>query len=460
MNETPFRETLFPPQFAWGAAAAAYQIEGAWNEDGKGPSVWDAFSRRPGKTYRGETGETACDHYHRFRADVALMKEMGLKAYRLSLSWPRILPGGTGAVNAQGLDFYSRLIDTLLEAGIEPWVTLFHWDYPLELYYRGGWLNPESPVWFASYAETAARTLGDRVRHWVTLNEPQCFIGLGHLDGVHAPGDRLPMAQVLRAMHHVLLAHGRAVQVLRSLCPLPTRIGWAPTYAVATPERETAADIDACRREYFAVKPGTAWNFSLWCDPVYLGRYPEEAPAVFGADWPEVRDSELAVISQPLDFRGYNCYTGYSGHAGPDGTFRGTPFVPGNPAGDLDWLALAPEAIYWGARFQQDRYGKLPLVVTENGLCNLDWVGLDGKVRDPQRIDYVRRYLRGVRRALAEGIPVDGYFYWSVMDNFEWAEGYKARFGLIHVDYATQQRTLKESAYWYRDLIAANGAGL
>lgn len=448
----------FPPDFAWGAAAAAYQIEGAWNEDGKGPSVWDMMSHQPGKIHLNQTGDVACDHYHRYPEDVALMKEIGLKAYRLSLSWSRILPEGVGAVNPKGLEFYDRLIDTLLEAGVQPWVTLFHWDMPLALYRRGGWLQRESVEWFGEYTAVVVKALGDRVKHWMTINEPSVFITIGHYDGVHAPGDKLPMSQILSISHHVLMAHGRAVQTIRAHSPQPAQIGFAPTAGAKIPLTNSAADIEAARETYFRIHPGTVWGISLWNDPVFLGKYPDEAPEVYGKDWPEMGPDDLKLISQPLDFIGYNCYTGDWVKAGPEGRPEVVPFEPGNPVGSLWWLQLMPDALYWAARFQTERYGKKPFVITENGLSNLDWIALDGKVHDPQRIDYVHRYLRGLKRAGEEGIPLAGYFYWSLMDNFEWAEGYKPRFGLIHVDYTTQKRTLKDSAYWYREVIRSNGA--
>lgn len=447
----------FPTDFRWGAAASAYQIEGAWQDDGKGLSLWDVIGNRPGKN-GGETGQIACDHYHRFAEDVGHMRTIGLRSYRFSVSWPRVLPNGTGTINPKGLDFYNRLVDSLLEAGIEPWLTLFHWDYPMELYHRGGWLNRDSADWFADYAGVMAEALGDRVSHWLTLNEPQCFIGLGLVEGTHAPYETLPMSLALRAMHHALLGHGKAVQALRAMSPRPVEVGWAPTYAAVIPDSETPADIEAARREYFSVRPNTLFRMAIWTDAAYLGHFPEEAPEVYGADWPAITDADLKTIAQPLDFHGTNCYSGYRVRAGEDGEAVSVPFPTGRPTGSLEWLNLVPETVYWKARFQAERYGNKPFYVTENGFCNLDWVALDGRVHDPQRVDYVQRYLLGVKRALEEGIDIRGYFYWSIMDNFEWSEGYKSRFGLIHVDFETQKRTMKESAWWYRELIRTNGA--
>jgi len=454
-------KSSFPQDFAWGAATSAYQIEGAWNEDGKGPSVWDQMCHhRPERIWRRETGDVACDHYHRYREDVALMKEIGLKAYRLSLSWSRILPEGTGNPNPAGLDFYRRLMDELLGAGITPWVTLFHWDLPLALYHRGGWLNRDCVEWFGDYTEVVVKALGGQVKHWITMNEPSIFVNLGHFVGVNAPGDKLPLAPVLRIMHHVLMAHGRSVQAIRAITPQPARVGYAPTSGARIPATDSAADIEAARRCYFQVDTQSPTHLALWTDPVFLGKYPDEAQATLGDAMPKATDGEMKLIAQPLDFIGYNCYTGERVRAGEQGAPEIVPFEPGNAMATLSWLQLAPESLYWSARFLTERYGKLPYVVTENGFSGHDWVHLDGKVHDPARIDYTHRNLLGLRRAASEGIPVGGYFHWSVMDNFEWHEGYRERCGLIHVDYRTQTRTLKDSAYWYREVIRTNGANL
>ena len=270
----------FPKDFCWGAAAAAYQIEGAWNEDGKGPSVWDDFSHRPGKIYLNHNGDVACDHYHRYREDIGVMKQIGLQGYRFSVSWPRVIPNGTGAVNAKGLDFYSRLVDSLLEAGIQPWLTLFHWDYPLALYQRGGWLNRECTEWFGDYAALLAKHLGDRVRHWMTINEPSVFMNHGYLSGWLAPGDKLSPSQLARSMHHILMSHGRAVQAIRATSPQPTKIGWAGNVGTQIPLTESPADIEAARQAFFAVDDMPFWSYSIWCDPVYLGKYPEKPASV------------------------------------------------------------------------------------------------------------------------------------------------------------------------------------
>ena len=447
-------------RFVWGAAAASFQIEGATREDGRGASVWDAFCQQPGRVRFGHGGDPGCDHYHRYQEDVALMASMGLQAYRLSVSWPRVMPQGRGAVNARGLAFYDRLVDELLARQIDPWVTLFHWDYPLPLYHQGGWLHPDSPKWFADYTAVVVEALSDRVKHWMTLNEPQCFIGLGHQVGEHAPGLRLGMADCLLAAHHTLLAHGLAVQTIRAVSKQPARIGAAPVGIIRFPDNpHSAADVAAARHATFAVERQDLWNNSWWTDPMLLGRYPEDGLSLFAADLPVIGATDLQTIAQPLDFYGVNIYHGERVRAAdtPAGYEVVAPAV-GRAATCMDW-DVAPEALYWGPRLLHERYG-LPLVITENGMANNDWVHSDGAVHDPQRIDFMRRYLGALKQAMADGVPVEGYFYWSVMDNFEWAYGYDRRFGLIHVDYATGQRRLKDSALWYRDLIQTNGQWL
>ena len=448
----------FRKDFVWGAAAASYQVEGAVNEDGCGASVWGMLCRKPGAVWNGQSGEVASDHYHRYKEDVALMKTLGLKAYRLSVSWPRVLPEGTGRVNAKGLAFYDRLIDELLAAGVAPYVTLFHWDYPYELYCRGGWLNPDSPDWFAAYAKVVAEKLGDRVKHWMTLNEPQCFIGLGHQDGVHAPGDKLGFTEVLRAGHHALLAHGKGVQSIRAASKGACSIGLAPVGSISAPVSEKPEDVAAARQAIFSVTAKNCWSNTWWMDPIFLGRYPEDGEKLFAAEMPPIGPTDLKTISQPLDFFGVNIYGGQFVRAGADGRPEPVPYPAGHPITAFYWY-VQPEALYWGPRFFHERY-KLPVYITENGMSCLDWVALDGKVHDPQRIDFTRRYLLQLRKAAADGVDVRGYFHWSIMDNFEWAEGYKHRFGMIHVDYPTGTRTIKDSGWWYKGVIAANGANL
>lgn len=450
------KTACFPPGFVWGAATAAYQIEGGVDE--RGESVWDMMCRRPGAIKGGHSGEIACDHHHRFRGDVALMREIGLQAYRFSISWPRVLPGGTGKINTKGLDFYERLVDELLAAGIQPWATLFHWDFPLELYYRGGWLNRDSASWFADFSRIACERLSDRVAHWITLNEPFVFVSLGHSSGIHAPGDRLPRREVLRVAHHVLRAHGGAVQALRASAKRPLRIGMAAVGSVCVPDSDTPADIEAARWRMFGFNEWTPWKHSWWMDPALLGRYPDDALRFLGDDAPPIEAGDMEFIAQPVDFFGVNIYQGERVRASPGGGVECIPSCIGHPETAIRW-PVVPESLRWGPRFLHERY-KLPVVITENGLSNQDSVSRDGLVHDPQRIDYLCRYLIELSKAIDDGAEVEGYFHWSLMDNFEWAEGFRERFGMIHVDYATQERRLKDSAAFYRQVIESNGGVL
>lgn len=449
----------FSKNFVWGAASASYQIEGAFAEDGKGLSVWDMMSRKEGAIYQGQTGDIACDHYHRYKEDVAIMKKIGLQGYRMSLSWPRIIPAGTGSINEKGLEFYDKLIDELLANRIKPFVTLFHWDFPYELYCRGGWLNPESSDWFAEYARVVTDRFSDRVENWITLNEPQCFIGSGHLKGNHAPGDKLGWTQVLKAGHNALLAHGKAVQVIRSNAKLRPNIGFAPVGVVRVPDREdNASDIDAAREAMFTIEEKNYWNNTWWMDPVFMGQYPQDGLDVFGPCAPKFTDAEMKIISEPVDFCGGNIYNGRETRADEAGRPQDAPRALAYSRTAFDW-AVNPRSLYWGPKFFYERYKK-PIIITENGMANIDWISLDGKVHDPQRIDFLNRYLLQLRRAIDDGVDIRGYFQWSLTDNFEWAQGFSKRFGLAFVDYETQKRTLKDSAYWYRNVISTNGKSL
>lgn len=447
----------FPKDFVWGAATSAYQIEGAAGDDGRGPSIWDEFCRRPGAIADGASGDIACDHYHRFRHDVALMQELGLQAYRFSISWPRVLPGGMGAVNEAGLDFYDRLTDGLLAAGITPYVTLYHWDYPLALHRFGGWLHPDSSDWFALYAAVIVDRLSDRVRHWFTFNEPQIFVGFGYQDGRHAPGERLELSKVLTIGHNVLLAHGKAVLAIRSRAKVKPAVGYAVAVSpVAVPATETDQDIQAARQAFFTAARPLSINNSWWTDPVVLGRYPQDGLTLFENSLPPIGGSDLAIICQPLDFLGLNDYFGETYRAGVGGTPEKVPFAPDHEKTSFNW-PVVPESLYWASQFYWERYN-LPLIISENGMAAHDRLSSDGCVHDGQRIDFLRRYLSQLTRACAEGVDVRGYFVWSLLDNFEWTEGYSQRFGIVHVDYPTQQRTPKDSAMWYKEVIAANGA--
>lgn len=449
----------FPENFVWGVAAASYQIEGAAALDGKGPSTWDAFCHKPGAIWRAQNAEVACDHYHRYQEDVNLMAELGLEAYRLSVSWPRVLPEGTGAVNAAGLAFYDRLVDALLEKNIQPWITLFHWDYPQALFHRGGWLNRDSANWFADYARVLTDKLSDRVSNWITHNEFQCFTGLGHLDGVNAPGLKLDFPELLLVIHNALRAHGLAVQAIRQNCKKPANIGAAPAGVIGVPASDRPEDIQAARKFTNSVSCEHYWNNALYSDPMILGHYPEDALALFGHKMPKTAASDMKTICQPLDFYGINIYHGEIVEGDGAGGFKHSPVPVGVPMTTMmDWRVV-PSALYWGPKFFYERY-KLPIVVTENGMANCDWVHLDGKVHDPQRSDFLARYLSEYRRAGRDGVDIRGYFLWTFMDNFEWSFGYRQRFGLVHVDFNTGRRTPKDSAFWYRDTIRAHGANL
>ncbi|MNW47524.1 Beta-glucosidase A [compost metagenome] len=448
----------FHQDFVWGAATAAYQIEGAAREDGKGLSVWDMCAQIPGFVKDGHTGNNACNHYYRYKEDVQLMKEIGLGAYRLSISWPRVLPDGTGRLNEKGLDFYDRLIDELLNNGITPYVTLFHWDYPHELFKRGGWLNPDSSNWFAEYTQVISDRLSDRVTNWFTQNEPQCYLGLGHSNGTHAPGLKLGHAEFLQATHNSLLAHGKAVQVLRQTSKLPCQIGYAPVGITSYPHIATAENIEAARLRTFSITEPNFWMNTWYMDPVFFGHYPEDGLRVFEPWLPTIKPGDMETICQPLDYLGLNIYHGTPVQMGVEGTPEVVPNEVGHPQTLFRWT-VTPESLYWGPKLFHERYG-VPIMITENGLSSMDWVSLDGRVHDAQRIDFLHRYLREYRRAAADGVPLKGYFCWSFMDNFEWAEGYNERFGLVHVDYRDGNRTIKDSGYWYKSVIESNGDNL
>lgn len=447
----------FPKDFLWGAASAAAQIEGAWNEDGRGESIWDTLVHQGNHVAHGETADVACDHYHRWREDVAIMKELGLKSYRFSISWSRVLPEGTGRVNEKGLDFYRQLCDALIEAGIKPLATLYHWDLPTVLYEKGGWENPDSPAWFEEYVQVMSRALGDKVYGWMTFNEPQMFVGLGYLAGVHAPfRPGTSDEQINTITRHVLLAHGKAVSVLRANCP-KALVGLAPTGDCFLPENESAEAVETARAKSFAMREGYAISNAWWADPIFLGKHPEGAREYLGDALYPMSQEEWACVSQPLDFYGFNCYQATRTFPIPSDSYDEYSYQ-GSPRTAFDWN-INDDALYWSAKFLYERYGK-PVIITENGCACTDWVSLDGKVHDPNRIDFLHRYLLGLKRAMDEGVPVLGYQCWSLMDNFEWASGYDIRFGLVYVDYRTQKRTLKDSAYWYKELIAANGENL
>lgn len=448
----------FPSDFTWGAAAASYQIEGAAAEEGRGPSVWDVFCHTPGKVYHGDTGDVVCDHYHHYKEDVALMKRLGLKAYRLSLSWSRLIPDGTGAANPKGIAFYNALIDELLAAGITPWVTIFHWDYPYALHKRGGWLNPHSPLWFEDFTKLVVDNFSDRVTQWMTINEPQVFLPEGYLEGSHAPGIKVDWPQALEMTHNVLLAHGRSARVIRDGAKKKPEIGFAWVGVSSIPASDSPEDVEAARLVTFSNYERSLWSNTWFSDPIFFGNYPEDGLRIFGKDMPEIKSEDMKLISQPLDFYGMNTYFATRIRRGKNGLPEEAEFPAGSPHTLAHWQ-VTPEALYWTPKFLHERYQK-PLYITENGLSCMDWVHEDGKVHDPQRIDFTTRYLKQVLRAIEDGVDIRGYFHWSILDNFEWAEGYRQRFGLVYVDFATGKRIPKDSYDWYRGVIAGNGSKL
>jgi len=437
----------FPDGFLWGAATASYQIEGSPLADGAGASIWHRFSHTPGTTHNGDTGDVACDHYRRWQEDVALMREMGLKAYRFSISWPRVLPEGKGAVNPAGLDFYDRLVDALLEAGIEPMITLYHWDLPGALQDLGGWANREIVNWFGDYTQVVAQRLGDRVRLWATLNEPWVFTFLGYVQGYHAPGMRDLWAG-LRAVHHALLAHGEAVARMRAILPEQVRVGIVLNLAPQHPATDSEEDKAAAERVH-------AMNNALFVEPLVKGTYPALAEQMVGFAWPKIQSGDMERIAQPIDFIGVNYYSrGIVKHAEHGYLQAEGVGNEGAQYTDMGW-EVYPDGLYEILQWVHSEAPQLSLYVTENGAAFRDELQ-DGRVADGQRLEYLRQHFTQAHRAIQDGVPLKGYFVWSLMDNFEWAYGYSKRFGIVYVDYATQRRIWKDSARWYRQVIAAN----
>jgi|SoiMethySBSTD1v2_1073268.scaffolds.fasta_scaffold00625_40 beta-glucosidase len=441
----------FPDGFVWGVATASYQIEGAWKADGKGESIWDRFSHTPGKIRNGDTGDVALDHYHRYKDDVQLTKALGAKAYRFSISWPRVFPDGTGAPNAKGLDFYSRLVDELLANGIAPFATLYHWDLPQALQDRfGGWESRATSKAFGDYAGYVAGRLSDRIAHFFTINEFSTFVEWGHSNGLHAPGLSLPRARVNQVRHHAVLAHGFAVQAIRASARRGTKVGPAENIVVGVPVIETPEHIAA------------AESYTREVNAPYLtvmleGRYTDRYLSSSGADAPKFTPEELTAISSPLDFVGINVYV--------PTYVRAIDHGPGHQPLDLSkshprmassWHALGPEALYWAPRHVAKLWNVKEIYITENGCGAADEPAADGVVYDTDRIMFLRGHLRELQRATSDGVPVRGYFQWSSMDNFEWTDGFGTRFGLIHVDYATLKRTPKLSGAFFRTVAAEN----
>jgi beta-glucosidase len=449
----------FPTDFAWGVATSAYQIEGATAEGGRKPCVWDMFSGKWRRTKDGKTGAIACDHYHRFRDDVKLMAELGVKHYRFSISWPRVVPDGRGAVNQAGLDFYQQLVDCLGEHGIEPVATLFHWDSPqaLEDLY-GSWQSREMAQDFADYVTVTVAQLGDRITRWITLNEMFCFTHLGY--GVkqvpeHAPGTTVDRLQkVWQTSHHALLAHGLGVQAIRAASPRPCLVGLVDNFGVTVPLTDSAENIAAAQTAF----PIHCGNGGL-IYPAITGVYHPALLNQLGHEAPIVQDADLQTIHQPIDFLGLNIYTGtYIRAAENDLGCEWLSLPSGYPKLDMPWLNLFPDCLYWGIWHVRNTLnrGDLAIYITENGCAAQDQVNAQGEVMDLDRILYLKGHLQGVKRAIDEGYPVKGYYLWSFLDNFEWSWGYSKRFGITYVDYRTQARIPKASFYWYRDCVQAN----
>ena len=444
--------------FEWGVATSAYQIEGAYNENGKGRSIWDAYSNVKGNICSDHNGNIACDHYHKFKEDVALMKQMGIKAYRFSIAWTRIIPDGIGQLNKDGIRFYNELIDELLKNEIEPYITLYHWDLPLELHYKGDWLNREIADWFAEYAKVVVVNFSDRVKKFITINEPQCIIGHGYGTGINAPGLKLSKEEMIVASHNLMLAHGKAVIAMRKYGANDIEIGFAPTGSGAYPHTETENDINAAKEKFFEVEENSwDWSISWFSDPIFSGKYPEDGLKVLGKYLPKSWKSDLEIIHQCLDFLCINLYNGKEYEKTENG-IKVVERYEGFPRTAMNW-PVTPEALNWSLKFLYERYN-LPIYVSENGISCCDVISLDGKVHDSNRIDFINRYLLELKKAIKAGVDIRGYFYWSFMDNFEWGYGYKERFGLVYVDYRTQKRIIKDSGYWYKEVIKNKGENL
>jgi beta-glucosidase len=440
--------SVFPDGFTWGVATSAYQIEGAVTEDGRAPSIWDTFSHTPGKVAGGDTGDVACDSYHRWPEDVGLMKELGVSAYRFSIAWPRIMPDGRGPVNQAGLDYYDRLVDALLAAGITPYPTLYHWDLPQALQDRGGWAARDTAIALAEYAVVVAGRLGDRVTNWVTLNEPRCAAWIGHLEGRHAPG-LADIDVAVPVSFHLLLGHGLATQAVRAAAP-GARVGLVNVLHSCEPASATAADIEATARFDGHVN---RW----WLDPIHGRGFPADMQRVYGVDLPE-QPGDLATIATPLDFLGANYYSPAVIADDPGGPVPYAREVPpdGVPQTVLRWEIRAAGLEQVLVRLARE-YGAREVYVTENGSAWPDQPGPDGRIHDQARLRYLEEHLAACGRAVQRGVPLAGYFAWSLLDNFEWDYGYDARFGLVYVDYPTQQRLVKDSGRRYADIIAAHG---
>lgn len=443
----------FDKDFVWGAATSSYQIEGAFDEDGKGLSIWDDFCHQKGTIEGNETGDTACDSYHYFKEDILHMKEIGIQAYRFSISWPRIFPNGDMVLNPKGLSYYDELVNQLLSVGITPYITLYHWDLPSSLQKTGGWQNKATSYAFADYAEFITKHFCNRVKNFITLNEPQIFIMLGYQSGTHAPGLTLSKKELFFCAHHALLAHGLAVKKMRAVSS-DLQIGIASTGKLCYPITYSKKAIETAKQECFSFQTSTSWLFThTWfLDPIILGKYPENTDCELSGFIKNVSNYDRDIISQPIDFLGINIYNGIP----IDETGSPAKKTVGFPRTALKW-PITPSVMHYGIAALYERY-HLPILITENGLSCNDYLFLDGNIHDVTRIDFLHRYLIELRHAANDGVELLGYFHWSLLDNFEWNNGYNERFGLIYVDYKTKKRTLKDSAFWYQSIIKSNGS--
>ena len=443
---------MFRKDFLWGTATAATQIEGAAFEDGKGLSVWDVNPKAKNFTYRGDGVEVACDSYHKWNEDLALLKNLGVNAYRFSIAWPRIIPKGVGEINQKGLDHYKKMVDDLIAANIKPVITIFHWDLPYELYIRGGWLNPEISDWFAEYVRVIAENFADKVKMFIPVNEPQCV--LGGLGGTYR-NSNFTTKEMLTMIHNILLCHGKAAAILHKYDGV--RVGMSSCGGIDIPYSEKTEDIEAARRHFFSTEKATPWTTATWLDPVFLGDYPEEYYKIFAKnELPDIKPGDMELIAHSADFLAQNTYNGDCYFkAGKNGEPERVDFHYGYPMTMMNW-PVTPEVLYWGPKFLYERY-KVPFYITENGVAVTDLLTPDDKIHDGARIEFIRSYLENFMRAADEGVDIRGYFYWSMLDNFEWLSAYTKRFGLIYVDYKTLKRYPKDSYYYYADVIKTNG---
>ena len=449
---------MFRDDFVWGIGSSAYQIEGMDPNDGRGECIWDRLAEEQPEKVCGDKATVACDHMHKYPEDYKLMASLGIKNNRFSINWSRILPNGTGEINQKGIDMYRDMIKEMKANGIEPYITLYHWDLPQALEDKGGWVNPEIVDWFTEYAKVIAENFSDVCDKFFTINEPQCVIGLGYVCGDHAPGKCLSNKETFQAAHNLLKCHGSAVRALRKYSCRPVKVGFAPTCTIPMPVSNKEEDIEAARLRLFTMEDDTrnwAWNVPWFCDPVLLGKYPEQGVELFKEYLPEITEEDMKLISEPIDFVGFNIYNGYYMKSDGNGGYVGMPFPTGLSQTSVGW-GVQEQCLYWGVKFLYERY-KTPIFITENGMACCDWVSLDGKVHDPARIDFLDRYLSALNMAIEDGADVLGYFLWTFMDNYEWEKGYHGRFGICYTDFKTLERTPKDSAYWYKTIMESNG---